>query len=284
MRNRFGILAVGVLAACGSSSSTNGTTPPTPTTYTYGSGTPVSTGSQQETAANDANQSTQQVVTAAQGSVTDNASTLSNAPQIPNAIIADLGDETLANKNPAYSVVGKLAKATKNGTLDTGCYTVSGDTITYNACNLGDQDFTYTITGSLTSTPTGMNWNIKATFNFSDNGESENLVGTWTGSLTFSVSSTDVVVDGTATAAYTGNVVGSGENVNFAYTAQIVFKSFDVSNTCDDGGGVISGKLDVSVTAVASNGTAAEDGFENFGYEFTWNGCDTVTVATGTAN
>src|SRR5450631_2909096 len=215
MKNGFGILAVGVLAACGSSSGTNGTTPPTPTSYTYGSGTPVVANSMQETAANDANSSTQQVVSAAQGSVSDNASTLTNAPQIPNTIISDLGDAVLAHQNPTYSVVGKLAKATKNGTLDTGCYTVNGDTITYNACNLGDQSFTYTVTGSLTATPTSMTWNIKANFTFSDNGESENLVGTWTGNLTFAVSSTDVVVGGTATAAYTGNEAGSGENVNF---------------------------------------------------------------------
>jgi hypothetical protein len=287
MKNRFGILAVGVLAACGSSNGTNGTAPPAPTNYTYGAGTPVATGTMQEQAANDANENTQEVVNATQnGSVSDNASTLSNAPQIPNAIISDLGDGAMAVKNPTYSVVGKLAKATKSGKLDTGCYTVNGNTITYNSCNLGDQDFTYTISGSLTATPTAMNWNIKASFSFNDttDNESESLVGTWTGSLTFDVSSTDAIVDGTATAAYTGNVVGSGENINFAYTAQVVFKSLDVSTTCDDGGGAVAGKLDVSVTAVASNGTAADDGFENFGYEFSWTGCDQVNVATGTAN
>ena len=42
----------------------------------------------------------------------------------------------VANKLPqSYDVVGALQKAQKSGTLDTGCYTTSGNTITYNNCN-----------------------------------------------------------------------------------------------------------------------------------------------------
>jgi hypothetical protein len=284
MKKAFGILTAGVFAACGSSSS-NSQTPPTPTSYSYGTGTPVATNSQQETAGNQANSSTQEVVTATQsGTVQDNASTLSNAPQLPNTIIAELGAAQMANKNPAYDVVGNLSKAVKSGTLDTGCYTVSGNTITYNNCNIGDSSFTYSISGSLTATPTSLTWNIKADYAFSSSGESENVNGTWTGNLTFTTSTSDTIVNGTATAAYSGNFTSSSENVSFAYTAQVVFKSLDASASCDGGGGVVGGKLDVSVTAVASNGSAAQVGFENFGYEFTWTGCDTILVATGTAN
>jgi hypothetical protein len=285
MKKAFGILAAGVFAACGSSSSNNGQTPPTPTSYSYGTGTPVSTGSQQQSAATDANTTTQGIVTATQsGTVQDNASTLSNAPELPNTIIAQLGAAQMANKNPAYDVVGNLSKATKSGALDTGCYTVSGNTITYNNCNIGDSTFTYSISGSLTATATSITWNIKADYAFNSSGESETVDGTWTGDLTFTVTTTDTIVNGTATAEYSGNFTSSSENVSFAYTAQVVFKSLDANANCDGGGGVIGGKLDVSVTAVASNGSAAQVGFENFGYEFTWTGCDTILVATGTAN
>jgi hypothetical protein len=284
MKKAFGILAASVFAACGSSSS-NSQTPPTPTSYSYGTGTPVATGSQQETAGTEASSSTQAVVTATQtGTVQENAATLSNAPQLPNTIISELGAAQAANKNPAYDVIGNLSKATKSGALDTGCYTVSGNTITYNNCSIGDSSFTYSISGSLTATPTSVTWNIKANYAFNQSGETENVDGTWTGNLTFNVSASDTIVDGTATAAYSGTFSNSSESVSFAYTAQVVFKSLDANVNCDGGGGIASGKLDVSVTAVASNGSAAQEGFENFGYEFTWTGCDTILVATGTAN
>jgi hypothetical protein len=291
MKRVFGILATGVLAACGSSSSTgNGLTPPTPTSYTYGTGTPVATNSMQATAASDANSNTSQIVSAAtSGSVSNNAATLSTAPQLPDTITASLGTAVVVNKLPqSADVVGSLFKATKSGTLDTGCYTTSGNTITYNDCNYNyGSGITYTISGSLTSTPTSLTWNVTAKLTITSTGSNAGsyiINGNWTGSLTFATTSTDTVINGTATAAWSGNFTDSQENVNFAYTAAVVFKSLDISTSCDDGGGAISGKLDVSVTAVASNGiTAAELGYDNYGYEFTWNGCDTILVAVGSA-
>ncbi len=292
MKRVFGILATGVLAACGSSSSTgNGLTPPTPTSYTYGSGSPVATGSQQEQAATDANSNTSQVVSAAtSGSVSNNAATLSTAPQLPDTITASLGTlGVVANKLPqSYDVVGALRKAQKSGTLDTGCYTTSGNTITYNNCNYDyGTGITYTISGSLTSTPTSLTWNVTAKLTLVSTGSNpvnEVINGNWTGNLTFTSTSTDTVINGTATAAWSGNVTDSQENVDFAFTAAVVFKSLDISTNCDSGGGAISGKLDVSVTGVANNGiTTAQLGIANYGYEFTWNGCDTVLVAVGSA-
>jgi hypothetical protein len=285
MKKAFGFLAAGVLAACSSSSSNNnGVTPPTPTSYTYGTGTPVASGSQQDSAAQTANSDTEQDVTVAtQGNVQNNASQLSSAPFLPDDVVGSLGVAQAAMKDPAYAVVGKVVRATRSGSLDTGCYTVSGNTITYNNCNSSGTGFTYTINGTLTATTTSLTWNIKVSFNISDSSATEDFNGTWAGNFTFASTSTDTTVDGTASSAWTVAVTSSSGNENVAYTAQIVFKALDVSTTCDDGGGIISGKMDVSVTAVASNGTAAQDGFENFGYEFTWNGCDTIAVATGTA-
>ena len=294
MKKVFGILAAGVLAACGSSSSSgnNGTAPPTPTSYSYGTGTPVQAGTQQQTAAGDAQSNTTELVGATQsGTVSSNAQTLSSAPDFPDTIIADLGDQAVALKNPAFSVAGKLANARRNGSIflpldDPSCYTVSGNTINYNNCNLTDtQDgITETVNGTLTSTPTSLSWNISEnlTFNDTTDNESFNFQGTATGNLSFTVSSTDIVISGTATSAFTGSLTGKTSE-NFAYTAQIVFKSFDISSSCDPdfGAGPISGAFDVSVTAVASNGSAASVGYEDFGYEFSWKGCDNVLVAVG---
>jgi hypothetical protein len=192
----------------------------------------------------------------------------------------------VGNKLPqSYDVIGALQKAQKSGTLDTGCYTVSGNTITYNDCDYNyGSGITYTISGSLTSTPTSLTWNVTAKLTFTSSSGNYVINGTWTGSLTFATTSTDTIINGTATAAWSGNFTDSQENVDFAYTAAVVFKSLDISTDCDSGGGAISGKLDVSVTAVANNGvTAAELGYDNYGYEFTWNGCDTILVAVGTS-
>jgi hypothetical protein len=294
MKRSFGILAAGVLAACSSSSSNNGTAPPTPTTYSYGTGQPVSTGTQQSQAATSAQTNTTQIVAATQsGTVSTNAQTLSTAPELPNTIIADLGDEAVAMKYPAFAVAGKLSKARKNGSIflpidDPSCYTVTNTTITYNNCDLTDSEdgITETVNGSLTATPGAMSWNITENVTFNDTTDNENFTfqGTATGSLTFTVSDTDVVINGTATDAFSGNFTGDGQTENFAYTAQITFKSFDISNSCDPdfGAGPISGAFDVTVTAVSSDGNAADLGYENFGYEFSWQGCDNVFVSVGT--
>jgi hypothetical protein len=291
MKKAFGILAAGVLAACGSSSSNNGgLTAPTPTSYTYGTGAPVSEGTEQATAATDANTNTQSIVSATQtGTVSSNASTLNQAPTLPETLTADLGTAQRLIPAPAYEVVGSISKATRSGQLDTGCYTVSGNTITYNNCNYDyGSGYTFTTSGTLTATPTSIVWNIKAEITFTDTssgGLTYVIDGTWTGNLGFAVSSTDVVITGTATDAWSGNVTSSQENASFAYTAQIVFKSLDISQSCDVefGGGADSGKLDISVTAIANQGSAAQYGYENYGYEFTWTGCDTILVAAGTA-
>ena len=162
----LGILAAGVLAACSSSSNNGGgPPPPTPSTYTY-TGTPAAANTNQSTAAVDAQSNSQDLITATQGSVSDNADTLSNTPELPDEIVEDVGtsNSIALPRSPAAQahVIGKLLAATRSGELVTGCYTTSGDTITYNNCNLGGgtTGYTLTITGSLTASPTAMSWSI----------------------------------------------------------------------------------------------------------------------------
>jgi hypothetical protein len=289
MKKYLAILATLGLAACGSNNTPPA--PPTPTVYTYPTTTQTATaGSTQANAAQTASSNAGSVVTAAQaGNVTNNAPTLSAAPTIPDDIVADLQSSVgLPKKLPsAASVVGNLNRATKSGTLDTGCYTVSGNTITYNNCDEGSAGFQYTVNGTLTATPTSMTWSIQVSFSITDTEDGSNVAetldGTWDGNLTFSG---DTTTSGTATTAYAISVSDNSTNEQYAYTAQIVFKSLDYNQSCEDGAGDFdSGKLDASVTLVVSgDNTFGENGLDNFGIEFTWSGCGVVAYADGTAN
>jgi hypothetical protein len=282
MKKVFGILAVGALSACGSSNSNGNVTPPTPTTYSYGTGSPVTSGSTQETAANTATTTTQTSVQAAtSGSVSNNAATLSSTPDLPILVVGSLGQGQVAMpKNPiAQSMVGSLRDAQRSGALASGCYTVSGNTITYNNCNYSASGYSYSVNGSLTATPTNISWNITATYSFTSASNSINFTGNETGNLNLTTTSTGGTVDGQATVGFSGTEVASGNTYNFAYTAQVTFKQFAWDNTCSTFG--TGGKIDVTVT-VNVNGSTTNVGYENVGYEFTWNGCGNLLVATGT--
>jgi hypothetical protein len=283
MKKVFGILAAGAFAACSSSTTNPGGTPPTPTTYSYGTGTPVSQGSQQAAAASTAQSQTQSIVSATQsGTVTDNAATLSTAPDLPISLTSDLGAALVAlPKNPLSAMVGSISKATRSGEIVSGCYTVSGNTITYNNCNYSQSGFTYSVNGTLTATATNITWNINVTLTYSSSSDTLNFTGNETGNLNITTTTTGGTIDGTATTGFSGNESAGGNTYNFAYTAQVVFTALTFDNTCDTF--VVGGKLAVSVTVAASSGSSSP-GFENFGYQFSWTGCDTgVLVATGTA-
>jgi hypothetical protein len=283
MKTYFSILAACVLAAC-SSSNGNGTTPPPPTTYSY-SGTPTQATASQTQAASTASTSTQPIVSATQsGSVTDNASTLSSAPELPDVIVADVTDAVAMPKYPqaqAKAVRGLLA-ATRSGQLVAGCYTVAGNTITYNNCNLaGDSGYTLDITGSLTATPTNMTWDITVVYNFSSDGDTFAETGTWTGNLNFTGNDQTGSIDGTCNVGWVVTDSASGSTFDFAYTAQVIFKALNFDASCDTTY-FTTGSLDISVTVTDSEFTG---GFENFGIQIDWNGCSNpVTVVTGTAS
>jgi hypothetical protein len=282
MNKISGIVSLCALIACGGTSSgNNATTPPTPTTYSFGTGTPVQSGTEQATAASTAQSSTAGIVSAnASGVTSNNATALSEAPDLPTTITAELGEALIALPDPvAKAVAGGVAKASKNA-LESGCFTVSGNTITYNNCNLSDSGFSFEVDGTLTATPSNITWNINATESFSSANESINFKGTETGDLSFTTTSGGGSVDGQATTGFAGTESASGDTINFAYTAQVTFKSLAWSNSCD--GFFTGGAMDVTVTVAVNGSQPNETGFENLGLEFTWTGCDSLLVATGT--
>jgi hypothetical protein len=277
------IVSLCALFACGGTSSNNATTPPTPTTYAYGTGTPVQSGSDKATAAQSAQSSTQGVVSANAGSVSSsNAAALSATPDLPTTITAELGEALIALPNPvAAAIADGAAKASKRA-LESGCYTVSGNTITYNNCSLNDSGVTFDVNGSLTATPSNITWNIDATYGFVSGTDSLNFKGTETGNLAFTTTSGGGSINGQATTGFAGTESASGQTINFAYTAQVTFKSLAWSNSCS--GFFTGGAMDVTVTVAVNGSQPNETGFENLGLEFTWTGCNSLLVATGTPN
>lgn len=284
MKKVFGILAVGVLSACSSSNSPGTTAIPTPTSYSYGTGTPVQGGSQQESAANSTQTQTQSVVTAAtSGSVQSNATTLSNAPNIPVTVVQALGQALVAQpENPiAQSVVGSISEAHRSGAIVAGCYTVSGNTITYNNCNYSSSGYSYTVNGTLTATSSNITWNITETYDFTSSSDNFHFTGNETGDLNFTTTSTGGTIDGKATVGFAGNETYNGNTYDFAYVAQVTFKSFAWDDTCSTW--AVGGKVDVTVTVAVNGNQQVNTGYSNVGYEFTWAGCGSVLVAQGTA-
>jgi hypothetical protein len=274
------LVSLCTLFACGGTSSNSATTPPAPTTYTFGAGQPVQSGTEQANAASNAGSSTQGVVSASSsGASTNNAAALTDVPNLPTDIAAELGEALIAMPNPvAAAIAGNASNARR--ALQTGCYTVSNNTITYNNCSLSDSGFTFGIDGSLTATPSNVTWNINATYGLVSGTESVNFKGAETGNLNFTTTANGGTISGLATTGFAGNESANNQTINFAYTAQVTFKSLTWSNSCD--GFFTGGAMDVTVTVAVNGSQPNETGFENLGLEFTWQGCDNVLVATGT--
>lgn len=296
MKRSLGILAAGALAAC---SSNNGPTPPPPTTYTYtGTATtvdPENGTTTQAQAASSAQTNTTSIASAAAAnnvSEPNNAAALSQAPNLPNTLVAALGDQAaVALKNPAFAVAGQVSKKGSSIFLpiDSACYTVSNNTITFNnGCNsLGSSGITENLGGTLTATLNSISWNVTETLTFNDteDNDSGTFNGTASGNLQLSGSGSDLIIDGTATDGFTLNFTADGETVNEAFTIQLTFKSLsiDTSQTnCPSG--IDGGKLDMSITVAGTDSSNSGNNFyENGGIEFVWTGCDAVGYIVGVA-
>ena len=280
MKKAFVIFAAGLLAACSSSNNSGGGSAPTPTTYSY-SGTPTQPTTTQTGAATTAQSDTQSVVSAAtQGTVTNNADGLSTAPQLPDDVVAGLQAVVALPKRPSSEMVAKLMRATKSGEIETGCYTVSGNTLSYNNCNLSGSGYSLTISGTLTATPTNITWSVTANYTFTDSSDNFVETGNWTGNLNLTGDGNNGSISGQANSGWTVTGSSSGTNFDFAYTAQVLFNALTYSSDCTTGDFFVGGSMDVSVTVTDSSFTG---GYENFGIQYDFSGCGTVTVITGTA-
>jgi hypothetical protein len=277
MKKYFGILAAGVLAACGSSSNGNGgTTPPPLGNFTYSTPQPANT--TQQTTASNAQQEVPSVVTGAtQGTPQD----AQGAPQLASDIALSALESRAIPPSPAFQVVGKLAKATRSGDIDNpNCITTSATTITYSNCVLSSSGYSATYNGTLTVGSNSVTWNLSYTGSFTDSTSTINEQGNWKGSITVTGTSTDGTVNGEATSTFTGTITGSGTNESYAYTAGVDFLNLAYTTACSDNGGFfVSGILEVRLN-VAETGTYTAP-YTNAAAEFTWTACNTVEYATG---
>ena len=273
MKRCFAILAAGLLAACGGSNSSSVNAPPL-TTFTYSNPAPPTT--TQTTTAMEASTSVGQVVvSASQG----DAASASGAPELADSI----GEQALgaaamaAPRTPTSEAARQLAVKTRSGALETGCYTVTGDTLTYNNCSYSSSGYTYTANGTLTATATNVTWNLTFTVSYTSSSETFNYDGNWTGNMTYTSTSTGGTISGSCLSQDSGNFSGSGESGNFAWTVGLDFLGITYSTSCDSGGGITGGTLEIRAN---ESGTLDLFGYKQAGLEIIWSGCDAVTVAS----
>ncbi len=269
MKRCVGILSAAALAACGGSSTPAVNSPPL-TTFTY-SAPQAPTATQQNTA-NTASTSVSQVVVSTSPNNPTGAST---APELADSLAVQVLAATAQRSpnSPASQAALHLAQKTRSGELATNCYTVSGNTLTYNNCSYSGSGYSETANGTLTATATNVTWNLTFTVSFSDTSGSFNWQGIWTGNINYTATS----IDGFCLSQNSGNASSGGQNETFAWTVGLNFHNITVSTSCDGGGGIVSGTLEARANA---SGSINVYGYTQKGIEFVWTGCDAVTVAT----
>ena len=172
----------------------------------------------------------------------------------------------------------QLVLKQRSGELDTGCYTTTGNTLTYNNCNYSGSGYSYTANGTLTATATNCTWNLTFTVSFSGNGETFNWDGVWTGNINYTNTSGGGTLTGSALSRNSGNYSANGQSGSFAWTVGIDFLNLTWATSCDYGG-ITGGTLEIRAN---ETGNLNIYGYTKEGIEYTWSGCDTVTVATST--
>ncbi len=276
MKRCLAILAASVLAACSSSSSPGTVNSPALTTFSYS--TPQApTTTQQSTGSTASTDVGQVVVSASSG----DAASASNAPELADS----LGEQTLgtaamaAPRSPAMEAAKQLVLKQRSGELSTSCYTQTGTTLTYNNCSYSGSGFTYTANGTLTATATNVTWNLTFTVSYSSSSETFNWDGVWTGDINYTSTSSGGTISGTALSQNSGNYSASGQSGNFAWTVGIDFLNMTWATSCDSGGGITGGTLEIRAN---ETGNLNIYGYTQKGIEFDWSACDTFTVATST--
>ena len=276
MKRCLVILAASVLAACSSGSGPGTVNSPALTTFQYTTPAPA-TPTQATTAMTASTDVGQVVVSASSG---DTASE-SNAPELAD----ELGSQALgvaamaAPRSPSAEAAKQLLLKQRSGQLTTGCYSVTGNTLTYNNCSLTSGGITITANGTLTATTSNVTWNLTFTVSGSSSGETVNWDGVYTGNISYTTTSGGGTITGSALSQNSGSYSGSSGSGSGAWTVGIDFLNVTWATSCDYTGGITGGTLEIRANAT---GTFDIYGFKQAGIEYTWSGCDTVTVATST--
>jgi hypothetical protein len=266
---RFGVLSAALLAACGGSSTPSVNAPPL-TTFTY-SAPQTATATQQSTATT-ASTDVGQIVVSTSPS---NPAGASSAPTLAESLGVSVLEATAQRSpnSPAAEAAARLAQKTRSGEITANCYSVTGDTLTYNNCSYSYNGVSETANGTLTATASTVTWNLTFTVSVTDTSGNFSVQYVSTGNISYTATS----ISGSCVSQYSGTGNYNGQSESFAFTVGIDFLNITISATCDGGGGIVSGTLEVRANAT---GSANYLGFTQKGVEYIWSGCDTVSVAT----
>ncbi len=272
---KLALAGVVVVLACGggNGSSNNNNNNGTPGLKTFSYGTPQApTAAQQSTATSAQTQMNNAVKASVNGQVANAASlpsmTDSLASSLPNLLAVPEDPASLTREGPS-ALLGQRSAA-----LSTGCYTVTSSSITYNNCTVSASGYTETLNGSLSVGSGTVTWNLTVTFSYSASNISENGTYSWTGQVT--VTSSTIVGQGRS--SFNGHYVSGSTTIDYQYTA-----GFDANLTYQSSPSycITGGTLEIRRTLNSSSNAQAVP-IRDAGAKYTWTGCNTVTVATGT--
>ena len=249
---------VAALACGGSNGGNNNNNNGTPGLKTFSYGNPQTpTTAQQNTANTAQNQLDNAVKAGANGQVANAASlpsmTDSLAGSLPN-LIALPGDPAATAADLSESVLGH-----RSGALNQGCYNFSSSSITYNNCTISGSGFTETLNGSLTSSGGNVTWNLTVSYSYSAQ----------------SVTSNTII--GLGRSSFTGHVASGSTTYDYQYTA-----GFDSNLTYQVSPSfcLTSGTLEIRRTLNGTTNAGAVP-VHDAGAKYTWSGCGSVKVSTG---
>ena len=240
------------------------------TTFTYSTPQPATTA--QATTANNASTSVGQIVVSTSPS---NPTGAVNAPRLADGI----GEQALvaasvaAPNTPIAAAARQLAIKTRSGELASSCFSVSGDTLTYNDCTFSATGVTIFASGTLTATANTIEWNLTFTGTYSGTAGNESWQGLWTGNVNYTPTS----ISGSCLSQNSGITTSNGSTATNAWTVGLDFLNMTVAPTCDGGGGIVSGTLEVRANA---SGSSNPFNLTQKGIEYIWSACDQVSVAT----
>jgi len=265
----------GALVGCGSG------LPKPPALPNFNYGTPTSTLSAEQS---NASSTAMSGIGDASGS-DGNAVTPTAAPVLADELAANLPSSVMLRSAPSGAAAlqslavpssESAARAFRSSGLNVGssnCITQTDTKVTYSNCSYSGDGFSWTLNGSISVSPSSLNWDIQATFSANSQGVSGKGQFHWYGQLSW----TATTVQGSGRSELAVVADGQGQHVELAATT-----GWNANLQIDSTAHCISGGSFEVARAVEGTGSNGQHVSEAVGWKFTWNGCNNVQVAVGT--
>lgn len=286
-----------VLVACGGGGD-GGTKfkDPDSVQFTFGTGSAPASGSAEETAANDGATGVSNVLASETSTTQSSSSTIASLPNelmdvfdVSVPTVASLAPQTTAlrasmSRRAAAYLAGDSAAAV--AAMDPACVTETADTITFNCGDSQTKDgltVTASLKGAFHHVAGHVYWDVTMSMRMS--GTSSNtsvdlrISDRLSGDVTFGAGA----IQGFERSDYDVSADAGGQTVAAKYTvnADLDLQYETSPSFCVDGGTLVV-KLIWTEKPHGTNVPAGE--FPDQAVQFTWNGCNNVTVAVGTPN